>query len=116
MTGRKGRAVLLRGRLDASRRAGSRSSNRYRVDFAQWTIEQGHADEDIHLFQDLADPLRFYALWRCGTERSVEEWTRQMRYKEFVMRMRAFCAQCTPAIAQPVRSVTRAIIERPKQP
>jgi hypothetical protein len=81
-------------------------------DFAQWTLEQRFADHPLELFQDLAEPRRFYALWRCGAAHSVEEWTRQTKYKEFVMRMRAFCEQCTPAIAQPVMAVQRQAVGR----
>lgn len=77
------------------------------ADFAQWTLEQKFADHALELFQDLAEPRRYYALWRCGSERSVEEWTKQTGYKEFVMRMRAFCEHCTPSIAQPVMAVHR---------
>mgnify|MGYP002410134675 CR=1 FL=1 len=77
------------------------------TDFAQWTLEQKFADRAIELYQDVAEPRRFYALWDCGSDRSIEDWTRQTRYKEFVMRMRAFCERCTPTIAQPVREVRK---------
>jgi|GEM_PF-468069 len=74
-------------------------------DFARWTLDRKLGEGDIQLFQDLAEPRRFYALWRCGAESQVEQWTRETRYKEFIMRMRAFCEDCSPSIAHPVRVV-----------
>lgn len=74
-------------------------------DFVHWTLESKHGEGQINLFQDLAEPRRFYALWKCGPEQTVEKWTRETRYKEFVMRMRAFCENCSPSIAVPVRAL-----------
>lgn len=81
------------------------------TDFANWTLEQKFADQPLQLYQDMAEPRRYYALWKCDSGRSIEDWTRQTRYKEFVMRMRAFCEQCTPSIAQPVREVQRSSLQ-----
>ena len=82
------------------------------TDFVQWTLDRKLGEGEINLYQDLGEPRRFYALWRCGPEHSVEQWTRETRYKEFVMRMRAFCEKCTPTIATSVRSVSPPVEEK----
>lgn len=42
------------------------------TDFANWTLEQKFADQPLQLYQDMAEPRRYYALWKCGSERSIE--------------------------------------------
>ena len=42
------------------------------TDFANWTLEQKFANQPLQLYQDMAEPRRYYALWKCGSERSIE--------------------------------------------
>lgn len=42
------------------------------TDFANWTLEQKFAEQPLQLYQDMAEPRRYYALWKCGSERSIE--------------------------------------------
>lgn len=76
------------------------------TDLAHWTQEQGKGVGEVRLVQDLEDPRRFYAIWEWGTEDDVSKWRASTRYKEFIMRMRAFCEVCQPTIGRAVVTVS----------
>jgi hypothetical protein len=77
-------------------------------DFARWTTEPGSGASEGVLVQDIDDPRLFYCFWPFVSEDAIQRWRSEVRFKQFMMRMRAYCETCRPSI---VRTVGRVITQ-----
>lgn len=68
-------------------------------DFAQWTAESKTASEGV-LVQDTEDPRRFYCFWPFESEEAIARWRSGTLFRQHMMRLRAFCADCRPSIVK----------------
>jgi heme-degrading monooxygenase HmoA len=74
-------------------------------DFACWTAEPGSGASEGVLAQDVDDPRLFYCFWPFSDEDSLRRWRSEVPFKQFMMRMRAYCETCRPSIVRTVGRV-----------
>jgi heme-degrading monooxygenase HmoA len=74
-------------------------------DFAQWTTELTAGESMGTLVQDVEEPRLFYCFWPFETEEGIKKWRSEPKFREFMMRMRAFCESWRPSIARVVGTV-----------
>ena len=73
--------------------------------FAQWTTEVTFGASQGTLVQDIDEPRLFYCFWPFNSADDVRDWRSEPKFREFMMRMRAFCESCHPSIARVVGKV-----------
>lgn len=74
-------------------------------DFAQWTTELTSGASQGTLVQDIDEPRLFYCFWPFDDADAVRDWRSEPKYREFMMRMRAFCESYSPSITRLVGKV-----------
>jgi heme-degrading monooxygenase HmoA len=74
-------------------------------DFAQWTTELTAGESMGTLVQDVEEPRLFYCFWPFETEERIKKWRSEPKFRELMMRMRAFCESWHPSIARVVGTV-----------
>jgi quinol monooxygenase YgiN len=71
-------------------------------DFAQWTAERNVGAVSGTLVQDSDEPRRFFCFWPFKDREGISKWRSDPKFREFMMRMRAYCENCQPSIARQV--------------
>jgi len=71
-------------------------------DFAAWTAHAGMGAFEGTLVQDIDEPRRFFCFWPFESDESIRRWRTDPRFREFMMRMRAYCENCQPSISRTV--------------
>jgi heme-degrading monooxygenase HmoA len=79
-------------------------------DFATWTSESGSGALEGILVQDVDEPRRFFCFWPFESEEGIRRWRSDTKFKEFMMRMRAYCESCQPSISRTVGHVDGSCI------
>lgn len=71
-------------------------------DFAAWTADIRSGALEGTLVQDADEPRRFFCFWPFASEEGIRRWRNEPKFREFMMRMRAYCESCQPSISRTV--------------
>ena len=74
-------------------------------DLAQWTAESGSGASEGVLVQDTEDPRLFYCFWPFDSREAVDRWRSDATFRQYLMRMRAYCESCRPSVVKIVGRV-----------
>jgi heme-degrading monooxygenase HmoA len=82
-------------------------------DFATWTADIRSGALAGTLVQDTDEPRRFFCFWPFESEEGIRQWRSEPKFREFMMRMRAYCESYQPSISRTVGFVAAgtAILE-----
>lgn len=69
-------------------------------DLALWTEDMNVGADEGTLVQDTAEPRRFFAFWPFESEMGVQRLRGDPKFKEYMMRMRAYCEDSRPSTAR----------------
>jgi heme-degrading monooxygenase HmoA len=71
-------------------------------DFAAWSSDIGAGALEGTLVQDAEEPRRFFCFWPFDSEEGIRRWRAEPKFREFMMRMRAYCESCQPSVSRTV--------------
>lgn len=71
-------------------------------DMALWTEDMKVGASEGILIQDVEEPRRFFGFWPFESEVGVQKLRNDPKFKEYMMRMRAYCEDCKPSMARVV--------------
>lgn len=74
-------------------------------DFATWTADIKTGALGGTLVQDSEEPRRFICFWPFDSAEGIRRWKDELKFRSFMMRMRAYCESCQPTMGRTVGHV-----------